>query len=113
MYDVEEWQNAFETAQLYYWDEIDAKEQGSELAGFLASIYTHEKVETDDEVVQAAIDAAGRQFPKTGWSAEQFQEVVESYIDSRPYGPGPDQPDYIEIWDTDLDMTYRFHRIRP
>lgn len=113
-YDIDTWQVAFEAAMENDWCEIDSREQHGELAAFVAGMYSHEKVERDEFILQAAIDAAERQFPAEGWSTEEFQEVVASYIDSRLYGPtGGGDPAYIEIHDENMDMTHRFHRIRP
>lgn len=93
MYDANEWQSAFDNAQILSWDRTDITEQAPVLS--LAVLEAREKFEEklgeeDDEAVQAAIDAAGRQFDT--WDADRFSDVVSSYLrreDGGTYSPKP------------------------
>lgn len=110
MYDKDAWQNAFEEAQLYGWDEIDVGERASELAKSLVSIYERQPVDRDDFILQATIDAAALQFDV--WGGEEFKEVVDSFIGSTVDEIGGSNADRIRVHSDITGETYEFRRIR-
>lgn len=111
----EVWEAALDMAYESDWCPIDSRENpgGSELAGFIAEQYeNHDTVDRDEYRLRAAIDAAAQQFPE--WGIEEFQEVIASYLNSHLYGPvSGGEPANIEVHDKNMDITYRFKRIRP
>jgi hypothetical protein len=111
MYTQDDWQTALEAAQDNDFCPIDSRERHSELAAFIAEQYEHETVGRDETVLQAAIDAAARQF--ITWGSEEFTEILNSYIDERPGNVPATHPGYIHIYDENNGTTYQFNRIRP
>ncbi|MGW3860404.1 hypothetical protein ACWEDZ_02825 [Streptomyces sp. NPDC005047] len=78
-YTRQEWDDAYEVAREWEWCDTDARENdgGGELAAFVATLYTHPKVERDEEILFAALQVIGAD--RTAWDSAFMEKVLDSY----------------------------------
>ncbi|MFC9505477.1 hypothetical protein [Streptomyces sp. NPDC057002] len=76
-FSARDWQDAYGAAEENGFDEIDARENGGELAAVVASFYTHDKVGQDEGILYAAIQVLSQKT--TEWVPEYLETVLNSY----------------------------------
>lgn len=107
-YTMNEWEAAFEAAQLEGFDWTDVQENAPALS--LTMVEAFNKRCDDEYVVQAAVDAANKQFGE--WSIEQFNSVVDSYLRSVYGNETSAKPwEEVAVYNELSQETYFFKRV--
>ncbi|MFE6746021.1 hypothetical protein ACFVGM_09230 [Kitasatospora purpeofusca] len=108
---LEEWNEAFENAQLHDFCPVDVRGKGGTLAAVFVEPYEG-SFERDDCALAAAIDAAAVQFGDE-WDTAQMKFVFESYKGPVFAIPPVDEGGpVVFIRNEDIGETYAFDRYR-